>query len=195
MTFRTVPPLGLLLVVLLLPTACGGGDDSTETGTGGSGGSGGTPGTGGATGGAAADYWPAAYDPAGAPTPADGGYHVAVPNAGQACMASCHDATGVAATKLVFGGTVFRSDGVAPAPNVEVGVKDGTNQYYVYTAANGMYWAMGTTAVNWAAADIRIRNATGELVKLATDARDADCDRCHRTGAAELPGLPLTIAP
>lgn len=125
----------------------------------------------------AAGYWPeATFTPTVAtpPTP----YHANDPVAAVACM-PCHSATGVAQSKFVFGGTVFLADGVTPAPGVEVGVSDGTNKYFVHTAANGMYWATGTGTVNWATADIRLRNAAGERPKAAADDRNADCDSCH----------------
>lgn len=125
-----------------------------------------------------ADYWGGTFQPP-AVAPAVN-FHAA--DTASACM-SCHGPTGTAVTKLVYGGVVYQADGVTPAPNVQVGVKDGTYQSVVYSAANGMYWAVGTNAVNWPVADIRIRTANGEVPKLAADARSADCDSCHHAGA------------
>ncbi len=186
-----IPAIGILIGFLVLPLGCGSDEGSSEDGTGGTTASGGSsPGTGGAsvgtggsgsgTGGGSDAYWPAAYNPAGAPTSATSPlYHASDPVGPQACMQpACHGANALM-TKLAFGGTVYRSDGVTPAPNVEIGVKDGANSYFVYSAANGMYWAVGADNVNWAAADIRMRNASGEIPKLAATERGADCDSCH----------------
>jgi cytochrome c553 len=123
------------------------------------------------------DYWGGTFQPpAVAPTV---NFHAA--DTASACM-TCHGPTGTAVTKLVYGGVVYQVDGVTPAPNVQVGVSDGVYKSVVYSAANGMYWAVGTNTVNWPVADIRIRTATGEAAKLATDARTADCDSCHHAG-------------
>jgi cytochrome c553 len=122
-------------------------------------------------------YWGGAFSP---PAVAPAVNFHAADTAG-ACM-SCHGATGTATTKLVYGGVVYQADGVTPAPNVQVGVSDGTYKSVSYSAANGMYWGVGTASVNWPAADIRTRSATGESVKATTDARNADCDSCHHAG-------------
>lgn len=151
----------LVVGVCLVSAACGGGS-SNNTNT--------TPG-----------FWPSAYSSTGAPSTTESAYHATNSTAGQSCM-SCHSATSTqATTKLVFGGTVFKADGTTGAGNVQVGVSDGTNKYFVYSAANGQYWQVGTGTenVNWAAADIRIRTGAGEQVKAATDNRNADCDSCH----------------
>lgn len=190
MTSRFARSMGLVIGALALPLGCGGDEGSDDGGTGGvapaTGGTGGGVTGGAGTGGAVAAYWPAAYNPAGAPVPADSIFHASSP--ATACM-PCHGTNGVAVLKLAFGGIVYRADGVTPAANVEIGVKDGVNQYFVYSAASGLYWATGPDTVNWAAADIRMRNATGEVPKLSTSERGADCDSCHV--GAEL----LTIAP
>ena len=91
---------------------------------------------------------------------------------------ACHD--GMFPPQLAFGGTVYQADGTTPAANVEVGVKDGANQYFVYSTTNGIYWAEGVaSSINWDAADIRMRNAAGEIPKTPEMARSADCDLCH----------------
>jgi len=130
-------------------------------------------GTGGATTTANA-YWPAAYNPAGAPAPEDGFHTEAV----DACL-SCHGISGNANLKIVFGGKLYESDGTTPAANVQVGVVDGNNKYFGYSATNGLYWVEGTATVSWATADIRIRDAKGETLKLSNQPRSADCDSCH----------------
>jgi cytochrome c553 len=125
-----------------------------------------------------ADYWGGAYSPPAAAPVVN--FHTT--DTAGACM-SCHSATGTATTKLVYGGVVYQADGVTPAPNVQVGVSDGTYKSISYSAANGMYWGVGTATVNWPAADIRTRSATGEAVKATKDERNADCDYCHHAGA------------
>ena len=130
--------------------------------------------------GGGSDFWGGAYTPPQTASPVN--YHGA--DTAQACM-SCHGPTATGATtKLVYGGVVYQADGATPAPNVQVGVSDGTYKSVVYSAANGMYWATGTATVNWATADIRIRSANGEAAKLPADARSADCDACHHAGTA-----------
>ncbi len=192
MGFRYRPSVCWLLGPFMVLLACASEDNQSSgmdaaggalTGTGGQASSSGGQATGGSTqngtGGVdAAAYWSAAYNPAGLPTPSDGGYHAAGPNPGP-CLA-CHGSTGAAMTKLSFGGTVYGADGVSPAANVEVGVSDGTNRIFVYSATNGLYWAAETaTPVNWPVADIRMRNASGEYVKTPAMARSAECDSCH----------------
>ena len=133
------------------------------------------------TGGTVAAYWPAAYNPSGAPNPADSGFHARGSNPG-ACM-GCHD--GGVRPQLVFGGTVYQADGVTPAANVEIGVSDGNNEYFVYSASTGLYWAEGSSSsIDWTTADIRMRNASGEIPKTASTARSANCDSCHSGGLA-----------
>jgi len=177
--------LGLLVGTIVGASACSsdsGGDGSAAGGMATMGGFGGAAGfSGGAAGlpgvgGLAAGYWPSPTFTPTVATPASN-YHVGQVGA-LACM-TCHGPTGSAVLKIVFGGTAFLADGVTPAAGVEIGVSDGVNQYFVHSAANGMYWAPGSATVNWPAADIRIRSALGEVAKLATDARSADCDLCH----------------
>jgi hypothetical protein len=175
----TVPSLVLLTVVGVSSwmTACGSGDSGSTDEVGG------MPGASGAAGaaGVAAAYWPAATYAPGATIPADG-YHTAAAGtivAAGSCLATCHGPTGTSLTKFAFGGMIYAADGVTPASGVEVGVSDGTNKVFVYTATNGMYWSTSTAAINWPATDIRIRNAAGEKAKVAADGRNGDCDSCH----------------
>ena len=180
-----------LLGIAALALACAGEDGSSGgTGTGAQGGNTAlagqpVPGAGGQMTGAGGQmavtpvtaYWPTSYDAAGAPIPADSGFH-AGQNPG-ACIL-CHGPGGTP-PELAFGGAVFHADGATPAANVQVGVTDGVNQYFVYSSTNGLYWATGSsTAVNWNSADIRLRTAAGEYVKTAAMARGADCDSCHQ---------------
>ena len=153
--------------VSLVAVACGGGSSNTNS--------------------AADNFWPSAYDPTGAPSTNESAYHIASPTTGQSCLA-CHNVPGNAATtNLVFGGTVYRADGTTPAGNVQVGVVDGTKKYFVYSAANGQYWAEGTDTLTWSTADdIRIRDANGEKATKTTDGRGADCDSCHGVTGAVL---------
>jgi hypothetical protein len=140
----------------IVAVACGGGDNSSSSTT---------------TG-----YWPEATfaAPTQLPTTAT---HAGKANPG-ACMV-CHAANGSATTKLVYGGTVYKSAGGVGAPGVEVGVVSGTYRGFAFTSADGFYWVQGTSTVDWTAADIRMRDANGEKPKKATDGRSAECDQCH----------------
>jgi hypothetical protein len=64
-----------------------------------------------------------------------------------------------------------------------VGIKDGTKFVSAYSASNGNIWLpLGSTTINWASAEIRIRNATGE--KIMTDpTTTGDCNSCHVSGS------------
>lgn len=138
---------------------------------------GGTP-AGGGTAPSTTFQWPAAYDPAAAPAPADG-HH----NAGAGCMiTACHATT----IPFVFGGTVYKADGTTGAANVQVGISDGTITLTAYSGANGNIWLPSSAAasVNWASAVIALRNKNGERTKPASAGRGSGCNGngCH--GAA-----------
>jgi len=195
MTTPAASQLSLLATALLLAGSLGLGcssDSGEEEGAGagqggamasggGSGLGGGAP-TGGTTG--SASYWPSPTYVASYPVPADGGVEHASGNPG-ACMV-CH--SGLYEPLLAFGGVVYMADGVTPAGGVEIGVSDGTTSHFVYSATNGTYWALGPSTINWPAADIRVRTAAGEKIKLASSGRAADCDAagCHAVGATLL---------
>jgi hypothetical protein len=73
---------------------------------------------------------------------------------------------------------VYKSDGTTPAPNVQVGINDGTNLYTTYSATNGNIWLPASGTVNWANAQVRIRNSNGEL-SMAGATPAATCNLCH----------------
>jgi hypothetical protein len=139
---------------------------------------GGMPSAGSATGGALGTgfQWPSAYDAAAAPTPADG-HH----NPGTSCMSSvCHGTK----VPFVYGGTVYKADGVTGAANVQVGIFNGTSTLVTYTAANGNIWLPSSAgAVTWTNAVIAIRNKNGERVKPTSAPREAACNGtgCHNS--------------
>jgi len=90
----------------------------------------------------------------------------------------CHSGGG---EKWLFGGTVFQTDGTTPAPHVQVGVKDSGGLYTTYSGSNGNFWVRDTGQnVDWANADVRIRNANGEA-KMQS-APSAACNTCHSGG-------------
>jgi hypothetical protein len=79
---------------------------------------------------------------------------------------------------------VYQADGVTPAPNVEIGVRSGTTTYSTYSATDGSFWMVAdAAAIAWAGVEVRVRNATGEKIKAATDASDPDCNNCHSASA------------
>lgn len=118
--------------------------------------------------------WPAAYDAAAAPMPADGRH-----NPGTNCMSSaCHGMK----VPFVFGGTVYQADGMTGAANVEVGISDGTLSLTAYSASNGNIWLPSSAgAINYSVAQIAIRSANGERLKGPTVGRGASCNGggCH----------------
>jgi cytochrome c553 len=70
-----------------------------------------------------------------------------------------------------------------------VGVNDGTNLYTAYSGTNGNFYLRTAATINWAKAEVRIRNANGE--KIMTGATPAAaCNSCH-TGT----GTPRITAP
>jgi hypothetical protein len=83
---------------------------------------------------------------------------------------------------FVFGGTVYRADGMTGAPNVQVGISDGTLTVTAYTAANGNIWLPSSAGmITWANAVIAVRNTNGEHVKPASAPRGSACNGtgCH----------------
>jgi len=106
--------------------------------------------------------------------PADG-HH----NAGASCMSStCHGSK----VPFVFGGTVYKADGMTGAPNVQVGLSDGTLTVTAYSAQNGNIWLPSSAGnINFTSAQIAVRNAAGERTKPAMAGRGPACNGsgCH----------------
>lgn len=160
----------------------GGSGGASNAGSGASGGDGNTGGGGGTSaagngaGGTTTEAfsWPNPYDAGTMPSPADG-HH----NPGASCMlSSCHGTK----VPFVFGGTVYRADGTTVAPNVEVGISDGTVTLTAYSAANGNIWLPADAgSIDWTRAVIALRNANGEVQKPADAPRDTSCNAsgCH----------------
>lgn len=139
----------------------------------------------------AAGYWPDAYNPAGAPaSDATPVYHLEENGHPGACLEGCHEPGGASTLRIAWGGVVYKSDGKARAPNVQVGVVSGSYKSFVYSRSDGLYWSEDTAALDWVTSDIRIRNANGERPKAANDERNADCDSCHEESGGS--ALPLT---
>lgn len=159
---------------------------TTETGgagggaTGGSGGSA-TGGSGGGTGGSAtggaggstAAFWPAAYDTSGTSNPSSGMH-----NAGKVC-GNCH--TGGDAPAWSFAGTVYQADGTTGAQHVEVGVQVNGTTYTTYSGQNGNFFLAPGTTIDFAQADVRMRNGNGE-VAMSMGAGGRWCNSCHTGG-------------
>ncbi len=132
---------------------------------------------------AGASFWKSVtYSSTGLPDVPSGNH-----NAGRDCL-TCHTGTSQA-PRWYFAGTVYKAGGTSPAPNVQIGVNDGTNLYTAYSGTNGNFYLRTTATVNWASAQVRIRNANGEKLMIgATPA--AACNSCH-TGT----GTPRITAP
>jgi hypothetical protein len=159
-------------------SATGGTGGSATGGTGGGGtGGGGTGGggTGGGGTGGGSSFWDGPYDPNALPNPADGKH-----NAGKNCL-QCH--TGSPTPAWLFAGTVYQTGG-GGAAHVQVGVKDANGLYTTYSATNGNFWyPKGSATVDWANAEVRARNANGEIIMSGSPS--AGCNSCH-TGANQL---------
>jgi len=137
---------------------------------------GGAVATGGALGTGGVSFWKTVtYSATGLPNPSNGNH-----NPGQNCI-QCHvSGTTTEAPTWLFGGTVYKADGTTPAPNVQVGINDGTSLYTVYSATNGNFWFGGSGTINWAQAQVRIRNSNGELT-MAGATPAATCNLCHNS--------------
>lgn len=103
------------------------------------------------------------------PNPSDG-YH----SAGQDCM-FCHN--GSISPSFVFGGTIYKPDHVEGAPGVEIGVSTPTGLFVGCSASNGNFWVWGPPDIDWAQAEIRMRNSKGQSIMKSTGA--AACNSCH----------------
>jgi hypothetical protein len=85
--------------------------------------------------------------------------------------------------KFALGGTVFQTGGSTGAAHVQVGVRDGAGLRTAYSGTNGNFWVFDNgTDVDWANAEVRMRNADGEVIKDVTGA--SGCNSCHTGGAA-----------
>jgi hypothetical protein len=164
--------------------ACSSSDDgggTTPAGTAGTGAS--TGGTGGGASGG--DFWPSATYVSGTATPAapDDASHYA----GAMCM-TCHATTALGGGYIfLFGGTVYGADGTSPASGVEVGVRYNGQVYTCYSDANGNFSVEGSAPITEGVHEARMRTATGETIKAATEVSSAECNDCHRTGGTSTP--------
>jgi len=145
----------------------------TSTGTGGTTSAGGT---GGSASTGADTWWPSAFDANATPSPSNGKH-----NPGKACL-TCHY-TGGQGPAWLFGGTVFDKTESSGVAHVQVGIKEGGKFFSAYSANNGNIWLpMGSSAVTWANAEIRVRTATGEK-KMMSFPLNGDCNNsCHVPG-------------
>jgi hypothetical protein len=83
---------------------------------------------------------------------------------------------------FLFGGTVYKADGMSGAANAQVGISDGTLTITAYSASNGNIWLpSGAGAIDYSIAQIAIRNANGERLKGPSVGRGASCNGsgCH----------------
>ena len=99
-------------------------------------------------------------------------------NEGDACL-SCHDGAG-GNTGLLFAGTVYPNNGNTGVSGVQIGVRVGGQLYTAYSADRGSFWVVGELAADWSQAEIRIRNANGELQMVGDQQTPSgDCNSCH----------------
>ncbi|MCA9598607.1 MAG: hypothetical protein KC776_35090 [Myxococcales bacterium] len=154
----------------------GSGGTAGMAGSGGMAGAAGAAGSGGAAGGAA--FWPANYASYDANcTPTKNHNHNS--QLTQNCM-NCHTGNG-GTPKFTFGGRVYQTGGSTGAAKVEIGVKDGTTFYYACSDNQGKFFYESNTAtVNWATAEIHMRNANGETnMKNAAPNGGCNASNCH----------------
>lgn len=143
------------------PTGGKGGSTTATAGKGGAAGSG----KGGAGGsGATSSMFTEAYDSS---CVGPGGSRYGTNHFPSTDCLSCHRTRRPA---MVYGGTVFQSDGSSGARNVEIGVKSGTKVYSTCTSsAGGLFYAPSETGtINWTGAEVAIRNAKGEKSTMHT---------------------------
>ena len=164
---------------------CSSGDDDDDDGSAeGTGGAGAATGTGGA-GATTSDFWPSATYVPGAATPAapvDASHY-----AGAMCM-TCHTTPILGGGYIfLFGGTVYAADGMSPAAAVEVGLKYNGVVYTAYTDANGNFAVEGAAPITEGIHEVRLRTATGESIKAATEVSSSECNDCHRNGGTSTP--------
>ena len=81
----------------------------------------------------------------------------------------------------MFGGTVYAGDGVTAVPHVEVGIRVGSNFYGTYSGANGNIWLGGAGNIDWANAEVRLRDGNGEITMSGATPAGA-CNSCHGSG-------------
>jgi len=128
---------------------------SSQGGQSGSGSGGDTPTSGGETA-----FWPGAYS---YQAPNSGNVNMSNHYTGQNCT-SCH-------SNFTFAGNA--------SGQAQIGVSDGNNSIFVYTATSGAYWA-SSGSINWANAEIRIRGANGnEATMPSGETPTANCNQCH----------------
>jgi len=76
---------------------------------------------------------------------------------------------------------VFKPGGGA-ASHVEIGVLSNGVLYSAYSATNGNFWVVGSTDIDWATAEVRMRDSNGET-SMQSQA-SSNCNSCHVSGAA-----------
>jgi len=171
----------LVLIALAMGAAavaaggCGGSDDGGDDSADGTGGAGATPGA----------FWPSAtYVPgtANPAPPADASHYT-----GAMCM-TCHATAALGGGFIfLFGGTVYAADGVTAAPGVEVGLNYNGQVYTAYSDQYGNFAVEGAAPITEGLHEVRLRTATGEKIKAATEVSQAECNDCHRTGGTSTP--------
>jgi len=87
----------------------------------------------------------------------------------------CHN--GSIGPSMVFGGTIYGPDHVQGAAGVEIGVRAASGFFLGCSASNGNFWVWGTPDIDWANAEIRMRNPKGQAIMKSAGA--AACNSCH----------------
>ncbi len=95
---------------------------------------------------------------------------------GDPCFASCHE------HGMTIGGTVYQTNAVDPAPNVEIGVWLNGTLFTSYSGANGNFFTNFLSPVDWRSAEIAVRSANGVTRMPANPSASGDCNLCHGSG-------------
>jgi hypothetical protein len=96
---------------------------------------------------------------------------------GLACLASCHAHT------FQTGGTAYAANGTTAAANVQFGVRINGTLYTDYSGSGGNFFMSIPGTLDWASAQVAMRNANGTTVHPTTSGMSGNCNasNCHGT--------------
>jgi hypothetical protein len=149
------------------------GGSSATSAAGGVAGVGGASPSGGATGSggsseATFDWGTSSYNPSGGSGVAYQGHFT-----GQTCVApACHR------HNIKYGGTLYQSNGLTTAGNVQIGLRIGGSLTITYSGSQGNFYG-NISGTDWANATIAVRNARGTSVMPGNAKATGDCNNCH----------------
>jgi hypothetical protein len=92
---------------------------------------------------------------------------------GTACIAACH------AHGLNVGGTAYLADGTTTVANAQLRIVANSISYSTYSGSQGNFFTTIPSRVDWATAQISIRNANGTLTMPTNSNASGNCNSCH----------------